>query len=367
MSKEILFYTDTGCFAHPDFVKAVNKHVEEGYINAARHPELPLTIYNYTKKTQFEHHWNPITMKCRGLVIDDDNRVVIDPPRKFFNRGEPEAPEVDMTHVVAMEKLDGYYISIRYDTEYGLIVTSRGSFTSKYAQKARELLETEGISFSHDTDFFCELLWNFPEDTGIIVTRHEHPGLVCWGRDAVFPQHDTTRHWSGTIAKLLTEEEVEEYLKQEVEGVVLFNTETTERVKVKTDWYLAMHRAISGCSKHRVWEVLQGGGRLAGQSQTTYTGVDNRTHTINLAQIPEEHMQQMLSWEDELQKQYHNYLLTARYYEDCFRQLSDKTFATLAPVPPLYRSIVLAWRHQKDPTKQIWRAVKRKSLRNAED
>lgn len=343
----------------------IEQYVKEGWVTSSRHRSLPLTIYNYTKKTQFAHKWDTITKMCRGLVLDDDNRIVINAPEKFFNQGEPEAPTLDLTNCKVLEKLDGYYIAIRYDKKYGLLVTSRGSFDSKYAEKAREILKEQEIHFSLDTDYFCELLCDFPEDSSIIVTKHPEQTLVLWGVDNDIPYDGCG--WDGEMAMEIPQDSLSDYLHTEVEGVVLFDPATKERLKVKTDWYITMHRAISGCSKNRVWEILQGGGKLKGQTSTTYTGVDKKEYTLDLAQIPEEHFQTMLGWEDELQKQFDYYIGTAHFYEDLYKTWSDKEFATNPLVPLTYRRIVLAWRHKKDPTKQVWRSVKNKLLRNPEN
>lgn len=349
-----------------DFQERIDQYVKEGWVQKNRHRTLPLTIYNYTKKTQFAHHWDDVTTRCRGLVVDDNRRIVINAPPKFFNQGEPEAPTLDLSDCRVFEKLDGYYIAIRYDGEYGLLVTSRGSFDSKYVEKAREILKEQEIHFKPDQDYFCELLCDFEEDTGIIVTRHPQATLVLWGVNEGVP-HDYCG-WDGEIAEeIFSLEDMENYLSTQVEGVVLYEKQTNNRLKVKTDWYLTMHRAISGCSKSRVWEILQGGGHIKGQQTTTYIGVDKKEQTLDISSIPEEHLQTMITWEEELQKQYDYYIGIAHFYEDLYKNASDKDFATNPLVPKLYRNIILSWRHKKDPTKQIWRSVKSKLLSNTED
>lgn len=364
--KKMSDYGDTGAkYIKPEFRAKIEQYVKEGWVQSNRHRTLPLTIYNYTKKTQFAHKWDDVTKNCRGLVLDDNNKIVIDAPRKFFNKGEPEAPNIDLSKCRVFEKLDGYYIAIRYDSTYGLLVTSRGSFDSKYAQKAREILKEQGIHFNLDTDYFCELLCDFPEDTGIIVTRHPEPRLVLWGCDKEPPYNFCG--WDGEEAEEIAVEEMDDYLAEQVEGVVLYEPYTHNRLKVKTDWYLSMHRAISGCSKSRVWEILQGGGKIEGQSQTTYTALDGKETTLDISQIPEEHLSTMIEWEKELQNQFNYYVGTAHFYEDIYKNATDKDFATNPLVPRTYRTIVLAWRHKKDPTKQIWRSVKRKLLGNSEN
>ncbi|NJM46937.1 MAG: hypothetical protein HC860_12905 [Alkalinema sp. RU_4_3] len=62
--------------------------IQDGYIVSQTHPTLPLTIYNYSAKTQYEKAWNPATLNCRGLVLDDQYQTIARPLQKFFNLSE---------------------------------------------------------------------------------------------------------------------------------------------------------------------------------------------------------------------------------------------------------------------------------------
>lgn len=42
------------------------KHMEEGFVSRQEHPFLPLAIYNYTHKAQYEPRWGDGTIdQCR--------------------------------------------------------------------------------------------------------------------------------------------------------------------------------------------------------------------------------------------------------------------------------------------------------------
>ena len=163
--------------------KQLNKLVKDGYIRVQRHPQLPLSIYTYTQKTEVERNWIPETRMARGLVLDDSGRIVINCVPKFFNAGQPDAENVAFEDCYITAKEDGYMIQIINDHEYGLIVTSKGSFESKYAQTAYKLvLDSLGEGkLVEDILFCCELLMDFPGDESIIVTKHGNvPKLKCW-------------------------------------------------------------------------------------------------------------------------------------------------------------------------------------------
>ena len=121
--------------------ETLDKYVTEGWLISQRHPTLPLTIYNYSQETQFEKHWDEITLMCRGLVVDDKGTIVARPFNKFFNWEEiihsvdPEQLKMDFE---VFDKMDGSLgIGFFYKGEF--VMASRGSFTSEQARKANAI------------------------------------------------------------------------------------------------------------------------------------------------------------------------------------------------------------------------------------
>lgn len=292
-----------------DLSQKLPKYIKDGYIRASRHPVLPITIYNYTQQATFEEKWDEITTTCRGLILDDYGRIIIKGPRKFFNREEEWADKFDIREAIISEKLDGYYISLKQDGRYGFIISSRGSFCNKYTAAAEKLITSEiRRQLERNIQYFCELCQNFEEDSGIIVTKHPVPKLVCWamrGEDGeeIIP---TTENCPFEIAKKMTLDEASKYLTNEVEGVVAFKPDTEQRVKIKTDWFLRTHRIISDCTPQRVWELCKNGGK------------------VEDLDIPNEFMEQMLRWQTVL-----NDLVESEYQkllslEDKYSSYTDK-------------------------------------------
>ena len=306
-----------------DWLTKVDEYIEQGYIRVAQHPTKPLKIYNYTQKTQFEGFWNDITMQCRGLVLDENGAVIIKCPKKFFNQDEPHAAKVNLSNAYITEKLDGYYISVRYDSEYGGIITSRGSFNNKYVGAAKKLLE--GKTLLIDDTYFFELCQNFPGDEGIIVAKHETPRLVMWGKRNLD---------GGYIYNLMGQErlgfetakwfspftnELEEYLKGNVEGVVAIDPNTYEMVKIKTDWYLERHRLIANCTKKRVWEILRSGNRVCNED------------------FPDEMTKTMVQWENELIDEMKNEYKKVENLKYIWEGMSKKGIALCDKIPDEYK------------------------------
>ena len=64
--------------------ETLEKYYEEDWLIKQRHPVLPLTIWNYSRKCVWEKHWDDITISCRGLVVDDDGKIVSRCFKKFL-------------------------------------------------------------------------------------------------------------------------------------------------------------------------------------------------------------------------------------------------------------------------------------------
>jgi len=99
-----------------------------GYVRAQRHPELPLLIYGYTEKAQYENVWNPVTLTCRGLVVDSTSGAVVARPfAKFFNHGQPGAPTFAADEPVTVtDKADGS-LGVLHPVPSGWAVATRGA------------------------------------------------------------------------------------------------------------------------------------------------------------------------------------------------------------------------------------------------
>lgn len=83
-------------------------------------------LYNYNDKFLVPRH-HPIIVKCRGLVLREDGKVLNYPFNRFFNPHEKEAGMVDWTTTEIQEKLDGSLICVFWVADHWEI-TTRGSF-----------------------------------------------------------------------------------------------------------------------------------------------------------------------------------------------------------------------------------------------
>ena len=325
-----------------DWLNNLQREVEAGNIRIGKDTNRPLKIYNYTQKAQFSQHWNDITLTCRGLILDNDGKVVVLPPKKFFNQNEPLAAKVNLKTARISEKLDGMMIILKIDPDWGLIVTSRGSFDNKYTDAARKFITDDILlELVPNYSYFCELCQNFPGDESIILTQHLVPKLICWAiRDENFNEIVPDGECPFPIAKELSLPEAKEYLTQKVEGIVAQDLKTGERVKLKTSWFLEHHRLIAHCTKKRVWDLL------------ILKYRDGIPYDLNTLDIPDEFMQMMKNWESELLEGLESWL---GYYKtlNWILHLSDRELAKTNLISKKDIHRLLSLRHKKKGFKSI--------------
>lgn len=144
---------------------------------ANQHPTLPLIIWNYTQKVQYEGLWDDVTTICRGLVTDTSGNIVSRGFPKFFNIEENRHTPTDDFEL--FEKLDGQYIGCFWH-KGEMVVNSRGSFTSPYALEAKRILDEVYTFFEpscvHNLTYCFELI-GFEQ----IVVSYPEPDLVLTG------------------------------------------------------------------------------------------------------------------------------------------------------------------------------------------
>lgn len=241
--------------------------IEEGYVRVGFHPDLPFEIFCYTEKTAWERKWNKVTRACRGLIVNDETgEVVARPFEKFFNIGEPSCPELPWSGRVVdvKDKMDGS-LGIVYNTPDGPAVATKGSFTSPQAVHATELLRTKyaGFSAPEGSTVLVEIV--YPENR-IVLNYGDRDELVylatidieSWSDrhfsmwfDYPHPFPEAKSLWYGIFRDAPLGD------RYNSEGVVIRDTVTNTRYKMKQDNYINLHRLVSGMSEVSVWESIQ--------------------------------------------------------------------------------------------------------------
>ena len=241
-------------------LEKLNKYYEDGLLYKQVHPTLPLTIWNYSEKVQYENLWDETLLMCRGLVTDHTGDIVAKPFDKFFNIEEGKFEPTEKFEVY--EKMDGS-LGIVFWYQGQWVVATRGSFGSDQAIKARELLKkyNTDIMFRHLT--FCfEVLY---KNNRIVCDYGDYEGLVLLGTfDKNGKEYDVEmwREYGFDVVKkydgINDYKQLKEMVKNDQEGFVV-KFSNGDRVKVKGIEYLRLHKIMTNVSTTGIWEYLKNG------------------------------------------------------------------------------------------------------------
>ena len=231
--------------------------------------EGQLRILNYTPKATYSRAWNEATSACRGLILDDTDRVVARPFPKFFGPSEPDAPAIPKGQKMEVTaKMDGS-LGIAYTHPEGEVrLATRGSLVSEQAleatriwhEKYRHVVIPEGV-----TPLF-EIIY---PDNRIVVDYGEMRDLVLIaliGTETGADVDPCALDWPGPRAESLTFTDFGALLDHissdsglDCEGYVArFAADEARphiRFKLKFPSYVAAHRVVFGLTSTRVWEA----------------------------------------------------------------------------------------------------------------
>lgn len=244
----------------------LDRYVAEGWLISQTHPTLPLTIYNYSQRTQYEAKWDEVTLSCRGLVFDDKSNQVSYPFKKFFNIEENK--HIPTEHFEIYEKVDGSLITVfNYNGEW--VVSSRGSFTSDQAIAAQKLFNglknTEALGAAATYLFELVAPWN-----RIVVNYGEVEELILLGaRTSTYEGswqdlYEVSKVLGCKVAKRYDFKDYTEIQKlnwENSEGFVI-RFSNGDRCKIKFEDYIKLHRVLTNCSSYDIWENLKDFGKL---------------------------------------------------------------------------------------------------------
>jgi RNA ligase len=237
------------------------------FVKVQKHPDVDLRIFNYTQRAQFDRVWNSVTRACRGLVVDENGRVVARPFEKFFNLAEHPGAALPDGEVEVTEKLDGS-LGILYPVGDRFEIATRGSFRSEQAVHATALWREryEGHFRPHyGWTYLFEIV--YPANRVVV----DYAGVddlfllgaveIATGRSV--PLAETTGSWPGPAVPVHPVRSLADALalpaRSNTEGFVLRFVVDDVRVKVKHDDYVRLHRVVTDLSERRIWEALSEG------------------------------------------------------------------------------------------------------------
>lgn len=156
----------------------LSRYVEQKWVRAYEHPELPLLVCNYStpRNAQLED-LPPLVRACRGLVINTDGGVVA----RSFSAMRELAPDEELPpgDFVAREKLDGTMV-VQFPTNEGYQAATRRSFKGRHARHANVLLGTVDYDFEPELTYVWEMIWPDPASE-LVVDYGDRDELILIG------------------------------------------------------------------------------------------------------------------------------------------------------------------------------------------
>ena len=351
-------------------LETLNRYHEDGLLYKQTHPTLPLTIWNYTEKVQYEMLWDDVTIMCRGLVTNDLGDIIARPFPKFFNYEEVIDKGVipwDSEYVHVQEKMDGSLgILFHYEGEW--LLATRGSFTSDQAVKGLGIIKSKYDlnRFIREVTYLCEII--YPENR--IVVDYGEEKITFLG--ATVP--DMEFNWAPTKAVFkssgIKEEDVvwssmenltEDLFKRyqnlnepDKEGFVIRFYPSGYRVKIKFEDYVRLHKIMTNLSTRNIWETLSSGGDI----------------NEMLVDVPDEFYKKIKTYVQDLRYNHYRYGEYAGKIHDYFRygkygdidpEPSKKEFALhldKCKTHPKIRALCFMMWDGKSTGKAIWNYLK---------
>lgn len=333
----------------------LSKYHAEGKLRHSVSPGGDLHVWCYSQATVFARDWDDLTLLCRGLVTDGEGTVVSRPFPKFFNWGEPLAPDETVTQAPfwAYDKVDGSLIVVGLrDGE--AVVSTKGSFTTWHSEAARALLQ--GWKPVEGSTAIFELIH---PDNRIVIDYGGREELILLGAVANETGEDHFRpddyaEESGWIGETVHPRSFNLHnMLQSIqdpeagpdrEGFVLLwpNPDgPSPRVKMKFIQYINLHRALSRLSNVAVWEALS-------------TGLFDALLEV----VPDEMYDQVRDCSNELSKAFMAIEVECMLYLEQARELPDRKAQAEFLKDIKYKSVVFKMIDGKVWDHLIWKEIK---------
>lgn len=251
----------------------LNDYFNNGLLLKQTHPLLPLTIWNYSQKVQYESLWDAVTTKCRGLVTDETGRVVGRGWRKFFNLSENRHVPTDEFKVY--DKEDGSLI-LAFQYKGTWVISSRGSFTSKQAIAASDLFYDLGHDKALSGNEGVTYLFEYVSDWNRVVVKYDRERLILLGAvnndnggdiniDALRSDFFQNVHKIDIVKQyhgIRDYNTLKSIIPNDAEGfVIVFSN--GDRAKIKGEEYLRLHKIMTSVSTKSVWNILYKNGSVS--------------------------------------------------------------------------------------------------------
>jgi RNA ligase len=303
------------------------------------HPELPLIIWNYSPKVQYEKLWDEITLKCRGLVTDLNGNVIAKSFDKFFNLEEEK--NIPNEPFEVYEKLDGSLIIIFWYNDR-LVVSSKGSFTSPHSKEALKIIKNyDTDKFEKDKTYCGELIarWNrivcdYGSEEKVFI-------LAKFDKDGNEYDIENYKDYFPIVKKhngIKDLNDLKNSISDDKEGFVV-RFKSGKRIKIKGLEYLRLHKIVTGVSNILIWESLK----------------DNKPLDDILERVPDEFYNWVQKTKSELEDRHSKIVIWAK---SNYKELETRKETAEYFLRQKHPSILFKMLDKKDPSDIIWKIIR---------
>ena len=352
----------------------------DGWISLRPHKLDPnMVIANYTPAQTFRRAykyevpgdestrysvsaWDAVTLAARGLIFyKDTGDIVARPMPKFFNFGQAETNKISTNGPIEVTEKEDGSMGVLYKAPDGrYAVSTRGSMHSEQAEHATDLYRARyDLSWVPDEDhtFIFEIIY---PDGKIIVDYGDMDDLIliaavnkATGRSVDREQLEAFGY-PGPIVPIYSFPTFMSVFEAGQtpghEGFVVRFVESDERLKIKFDDYIALHKMRFNLSRKAVWDVMS-------------SGIEINTW---ITQFPDEFATDIRVWEAEFNAQYDELMTESRVVFSEIAHLSSdrRSFAqelVSRDVIPVVKALVFNMADDKSDdqlSSTIWKSLR---------
>lgn len=238
---------------------------DDFYVNQDDQEEIFLI-----KPRRSKHVWDDDELKYRSLVVDKDGFVISAGFPKFFNFGEREKDSLILTssNLTLFEKRDGTLIIVDKNPDGSLWFRTRGSLDlGDFHDPVMDLVKTQNLKIHPIVFDGSSTLFEYTAPDNQIVLSYDQPELTLLG----WTSHEDVSTMSDPgflveAASVCGCSAPETYdvddpfvfrKLENLEGVVAVCQNTNRRLKIKSEWYVKMHRIRTNFTDKQLFSIIR--------------------------------------------------------------------------------------------------------------
>lgn len=213
-------------------------------------------LYNYNDAFLVPRD-HPVIVKCRGLVLDVEGKVLCYPFDRFFNDFEAECADIDWPTSMLLEKVDGSLINVFFHNEEWRVTTHGSFYPNDSGVNYKEIFKRLFKGFERLNPNF-NYMFELVSKENRIVTHYDEEFVVLIGarnRDTLVENDQMSLDMEASILNIMRPLRYESHdivssrllfngLKDDDEGFVIVDKDFN-RIKMKQESYFQLAKIVN--------------------------------------------------------------------------------------------------------------------------